>query len=132
MAALRVAEMSGFDAVNHTFTSISTGGFSKRPESIGYWKNPHVEAVVIILMLLGSTNFVSGYLMFKRKMGSVCRNSEMRLEAIIMLISIPMLFLVQNRQWHFTLPESFRVRADHAAWKARAGGWTRTDLEKLK
>ena len=124
MAALHVAGMSGFDAVNHAFTSISTGGFSTHPESIAYWKNPHVEAVVIVLMLLGSTNFFTGYLLFKRKMVSVYRNSEMRLEAIIMLVSISMLFVVQSRQLHLTLPESFRVSVFEAVSAISTTGFT--------
>jgi Trk-type K+ transport system membrane component len=57
MISLNVAGMSGFDAVNHAFTSISTGGFPMRPESIGYWKNPYIETVIIVLMVPGSINF---------------------------------------------------------------------------
>ncbi|KFO66480.1 hypothetical protein ER57_17270 [Smithella sp. SCADC] len=38
MISLNIVGMSGFDAVNHAFTSISTGGFSMRHESIGIGK----------------------------------------------------------------------------------------------
>ncbi len=52
--------MDGFDAINHAFAAISTEGFSTRPESIGYWNSHLVEGVTVVLMLLGTMNFVTG------------------------------------------------------------------------
>lgn len=52
-----LAGMGLFDAVNHTFTSVSTGGFSTHPESIGYWDSIAVEAISIPIMILGSLTF---------------------------------------------------------------------------
>lgn len=109
MIALRIAGMNGFDAVNHAFTSISTGGFSTRPESIGYWKNPHIAMVIIILMLLGSTNFLSGYLLFRRKMRSVYHNSEIHLELLILITGIPLLLIMLCRHLHFGLSAAVRT-----------------------
>ena len=42
-----LAGMSPFDALNHSFCAVSTGGFSTRAESIGYWNSVAVEAVTI-------------------------------------------------------------------------------------
>lgn len=50
--------MSVFDAIAHTFTSISTGGYSTRSESIGAFDNATLEWVVILFMVLGGTNFL--------------------------------------------------------------------------
>ena len=41
--ALKLAGMNWFDAVNHAFAALSTGGFSTRAESIAYWDNPVLE-----------------------------------------------------------------------------------------
>lgn len=49
--------MSPFDAINHAVAALSTGGFSTRAESIGYYNSTAIEMVTVILMLLGSTNF---------------------------------------------------------------------------
>jgi Trk-type K+ transport system membrane component len=51
-----MAGMSFFDAVNHSFAAVSTGGFSTRVESIGYWNSTAIEAVTLPLMLLGNWN----------------------------------------------------------------------------
>ncbi len=50
---LVIAGIGWFDAANHAFAALSTGGFSTRSDSIGYWDSPAVEIVTIILMLLG-------------------------------------------------------------------------------
>ena len=49
--------MNWFDALNHSIAALSTGGFSTKAESIGYYGSFGIEAVTIVLMLLGSTNF---------------------------------------------------------------------------
>jgi trk system potassium uptake protein len=59
--AYRMAGMSLFDAVNHSFAAVSTGGFP-RVESIGYWDSTAIEAVTLPLMLLGNLSFVTAWL----------------------------------------------------------------------
>ena len=54
--------MNWFDALNHSIAALSTGGFSTKAESIGYYGSFGIEAVTIVLMLLGSTNFFSASL----------------------------------------------------------------------
>ena len=52
VVALRLAGMSWFDAVNHAFAALSTGGFLTHAASLGYWDSPALESVTIVLMLL--------------------------------------------------------------------------------
>lgn len=54
-----MAGMSPFDAVNHAFAAVSTGGFSTHAESIGYWDSTAIEMVTLPLMLLGNLSFVT-------------------------------------------------------------------------
>lgn len=49
--------MSPFDAVAHAFTTASTGGFSTRDASIGYWDSVAVEMVIMIGLILGGASF---------------------------------------------------------------------------
>ncbi len=55
------AGMTPFDAINHGMTSIATAGLSTHSESIGYYNNPHIEFVIIIIMITGSISFLSHY-----------------------------------------------------------------------
>lgn len=86
--ALRLAGMGWFDAVNHSFAALSTGGFSTRTDSIGFWDSPAVEAVTIVLMILGTLNFVTSYFLLKGKFKAVLRNGEVRLQAVVIPLCV--------------------------------------------
>jgi trk system potassium uptake protein TrkH len=84
--ALDLAGMSFFDAINHSFAAVSTGGFSTRPESIGYWDNTAVEVVTNVLMIVGAFNFVTSYMLLTGKFKSVMRNGEIRLQFFLYVL----------------------------------------------
>ena len=50
--------LGAFDAIAHTFTTISTGGYSTRSSSVGAFENPALEWTVIAFMIIGGTNFL--------------------------------------------------------------------------
>lgn len=64
---LKLLGLSTFDAITHSFTTISTGGFSHYDQSIGYFAaNGYqnyilIEYVIIFFMLLGGINFLLHY-----------------------------------------------------------------------
>lgn len=107
--ALWLAGMSPFDAVNHAFAALSTGGFSTRPESIGYWNSVSVEAVTIVLMIMGNLNFVTAWLLLRGKLRAVGRNGEVRLMALLIPVCAILVFLLTARGLYPTLGKSARV-----------------------
>lgn len=58
---LRLAGMKPLDAVCHTFTSLSTGGFSTRNISVESFHSLTIEIVLVVLMIIGATNFTLHY-----------------------------------------------------------------------
>lgn len=52
-----LAGMDWFDAIGHAFSTVSIGGFSHYDASLGHYDNPAIEAVAILFMLIGATNF---------------------------------------------------------------------------
>jgi len=107
--AYRVAGMGLFDAVNHAFTAISTGGFSTKPDSIGHWDSPAIEAVTIPLMILGNLNFLTAYLLLHGKFKPVRRNGEVRLMAMLLPACAILLFLLVSRGAYAALGKGVRV-----------------------
>ena len=83
----RAVGMSFFDAVNHTFAAISTGGFSTHVENIGYWDSPAVEGVSIPLMLIGNMSFVTAWSLLRGRFRSVIRNGEVRVMTVLIPLS---------------------------------------------
>ena len=51
------AGMSLFDAVAHSLSTVSTGGFSTHDASIGYYESQLIELVAVVFMLLAAINF---------------------------------------------------------------------------
>ena len=54
---LKIAGMSFFDALNHSFSTVATGGFSTRNMSIAYYDSPLIDIIIMVFMLLSSIHF---------------------------------------------------------------------------
>ncbi|MCF7931116.1 MAG: hypothetical protein K9L02_06380 [Acholeplasmataceae bacterium] len=85
--------MSLFDAFNHAIASLSTGGFSTRMESIGYYQSFPIEVITMILMLLGSTNLIIHLFIFKAKFKKAFHHIEVKLFLILVAFFIPIMTL---------------------------------------
>lgn len=108
IVSLRLAGMTTFEAVNHSFCTLSTGGFSTRVDSIAAWDSPQVEFVTIALMLLGSLNYVTGYLALNGRFQAVWRNSELRLQTSIVGVAMLLLWLPLNAMLN-TMPGATKL-----------------------
>lgn len=91
--ALMIAGMNWFDAVNHAFSALSTGGFSTRAESIGYYDSALIELVIIVLMLLGTLNYLTAYVLWQGKFKAVRKNGELRLMSVLIPVGVLLIFL---------------------------------------
>ncbi len=76
--ALRLAGMSGYEALCHSFTTLATGGFSTRNTSVGEFGSPLVEWIIIFFMLLAGINFVLHYRLLTGRLSEVWRDHELR------------------------------------------------------
>ena len=84
---LKLAGMSMFDAVNHSLSTLSTGGFSTKNASMAYWNDqPLIQYIVIFFMFLAGTNFVLSYFAFKTKFSKILRDEEFRFYIISIVI----------------------------------------------
>ena len=65
--SLLVAGMSLYDAVVHTFTTVATGGFSPRTDSIGFYDSLPIEAIIVFFMTASGVSFSLYYLLYTRR-----------------------------------------------------------------
>ncbi len=107
--ALFLAGMNWFDALNHAFCALSTGGFSTRAESIAYWNSPAIEAVLMLLMGLGMLNFLTAYTLLKGHWRAVLGNGEVRLAVFLFPLATAVLFCGGAFRLYPELPEYLRV-----------------------
>lgn len=75
----RLAGMSLFDAVCHSFSTISIGGFSTHDANMGYFESPAINYVAVLFMFLAGINFALHFMAWNRKtLRPYFNNSEFR------------------------------------------------------
>ena len=126
--ALRVAGMSWFDAINHAFTALSTGGFSTHTASIGYWQSPVIEGVIIVLMLLGTLNLMTAYALVQGKFLAVYRNSELRQTLLLLVVFCVVLLAGVTGALYPTMGESVRNALFNTVASLSTTGYANVDL----
>ena len=84
---LRIGGMDWFDAVTHSFSTIATGGFSTRNDSIAAYNSPWIEVVCTVFMILSGLNFSLLYRLCRGKYRDILNNSEAKAYGRIILVS---------------------------------------------
>ncbi|WP_456479535.1 TrkH family potassium uptake protein [Nautilia sp.] len=83
---LKIEGMGFFDAINHAFATISTGGFSTRSESLGYWSNnPWILWTTTFFMFISGINFIA-HIKFLKKDYSGYKSEEVVWFSVIFFV----------------------------------------------
>lgn len=128
---LIIGGMNLFDAVNHSFTTMATGGFSTKQASIAHYDSPFIHYVIILFMFLAGTNFTIHYHLLHRRFSVAAKNDEFKYYSFLLIfitVIITVILLFQNSDG---IEETFRnslfqvvsivtttgyVTADYEAW----------------
>lgn len=79
MVMMYLAGMGFYDAVIHTFSALSTAGFSSHGNSIGYYSNnPLIQLIVIACMFTGAVSFFLHFRLFEGDYRSILSNVELK------------------------------------------------------
>ena len=73
---LKLAGMGFFDAVCHSLTSMATGGFSTKNNSIAAFDSPTIEYIIIAFMFMAGTSFSLIYWTFTFNFKKLKHNDE--------------------------------------------------------
>lgn len=106
IAAYLLAGMNLYDAVSHSFTTVSTGGFSRHTLSIRHFDSAIVEWVAIAAMFIAGTSFTLLYRLARRKAGPLLKSIEFRLYVLLVLSAALIVFFAAGPE-HRT-PTGFR------------------------
>lgn len=88
--------MTLFDAVNHSFATIATGGFSTKNTSIMFYDNLAIELILSSFMILSGANFGIYLMAWRTKSFKVFRNSEFRVYLLIVFVAT---LLIAGNLW---------------------------------
>jgi len=73
---LMLAGMTFFDALNHTFCTVSTGGFSPYNASIAAFDSSWIHGIIIVFMLLAGINFSLHFRFLRGEVTTYIRSAE--------------------------------------------------------
>jgi len=114
IGSLKLAGMSWFDAVCHSFSTLALGGFSNYDASIGHFDSVRIEIVLIVFMLISAMNFSRHFIAWQQKS---LRTYATDREAIAMLWLLGIASLgVSFYIWMHGVYPSFATSLRHVAF----------------
>ena len=87
-----INNMTLFDALAHSLTTISTGGFSTHNESFAYFQNTSVLNIAIVFMILGSFPFLLLAQMNLTNIQSLIKDNQIRLFLGILIFATALIY----------------------------------------
>ena len=134
--SLWLAGMDIFDAVNHSFSAVATGGFSTKNTSIMYYDSTAIDIVLMILMTLSAMHFGLIYAVFAtRSIKPMGQSINRYYLCVILVLSVLVTISLMGRGGYESLGKaavasSFQVisfitttgfgQSDNAAWPVLA------------
>lgn len=125
--------MGPFDAVNHAFSTLATGGFSTRSASLAAFESPYLHYVTILFMGLAAMSFS---LHFRAATGrfDYWRNQEWKFLTMVALMSTGLVMAANLRAGSYALTpagaeEAFRQAAFQVTSIVSTTGFVSADYE---
>jgi trk system potassium uptake protein TrkH len=126
--ALRLAGLSGFDALCHSFTTLATGGFSTRNTSVGEFGSASVEWIIIFFMLLAGINFVLHFRLLTGRARAVWHDRELRY-FLGVIVTAALLLTVTTHQAGTAVADTIRDAVFQTLSILTTTGYASTDFE---
>lgn len=100
--------MSPFDAINHAFSIVATGGFSTKTASIGYYNSISIEMVVCFFMLISGIHFGLIYTTLAFKKANIFTSPIVRYFCLSVAIGIVLVTFFNHGTTYSTWGQSIR------------------------
>ena len=125
-----LAGMSVFDAIGHSFSTVSIGGFSTHDASLGYFDNPWIEFVAILFMFLGGINFALHFAVMRHfNLINYLRDAEFRMYAtVLVVISLASVFYLYINAVVPEFGQAVRQGVFHTVSIATTAGFTLSEF----
>ncbi|MEM7127452.1 MAG: TrkH family potassium uptake protein [Chloroflexota bacterium] len=85
MLLLMYGGMNWFDALNHSFATLSTGGYSTRNASVGAYESSFIHYIITLFMFLAGANFALHYRFLVGDFKAYFQNTEFKIYCAIVL-----------------------------------------------
>lgn len=122
--------MEPYDAVCHAFTTMATGGFSTKKNSIAHFGSPSIEYVTSIFMFLAGVNYSLYFYLFRGKISKLWRSNEFKFYLTIVATATIMVTLDLWKSSLYSLFDSLRYSLFQVVSIMTTTGYATADFEK--
>ncbi|HHQ5455838.1 TPA: TrkH family potassium uptake protein [Aeromonas veronii] len=119
-----LAGMTLFDAVCHSFSTLSVGGFSTHDASIGFFNSPVINLITVMFLLLASVNFALHFTVFSHRpvrLGRYLYDSELKVFLAIQVTLVMICFVALLTHGHYA---TWQEALNHGLFQAVSLGTT--------
>ena len=127
-----LAGMNYFEAISHSFSTVSIGGFSIYDDNFGHFNSPLIEGIAILFILISATNFGLHFLfLLKKDFKFYVKNDEFKFFLLLILAATTFSVVVLLFNEQIGLNESFRYGIFQTISIITTTGFTITDLDNM-
>ena len=129
-AFLTAGGMGFFDALNHSFSTIATGGFSTKNASVGHFHSAYVEWVITVFMFVSGINFSLHFLMLTGRFRGALRDEELRCYSVLTVAaSVAIAFFLLRQDLFDRVEPALRAAAFHVVSLMTTTGFVTTNYD---
>ena len=126
---LNITGMSLFDSICHSMTTIATGGYSTKNNSIGYFDNIWIEIIIIMGMIAASLPFII-YAKSISNIKAVFMDKQVKGFLYTLIISIFIIAIWLNLKLNVNFIESIRISAFNVISIITGTGYSTEDFSE--
>jgi trk/ktr system potassium uptake protein len=126
--AYRGGGLGWFDAINHAMTTLSTGGYSTKDASLGFYDSPVIEAVSIVFMTFGALPLIFYARLLKDGWRTFDRERQVFAFIVILAVGIASVTIWNHLSNHMGWSTALRESAVNVTSILTNTGYATTDF----
>jgi trk system potassium uptake protein TrkH len=99
---LLLGGMNFYDSVNHAMSTVSSGGFSTKNQSIAFYQDAYIHWVLSLFMILAGVNYYLHWYALTGRLRLVFKDSETRVYLALILICSLILVIILMAHGNYT------------------------------
>lgn len=126
---LYIAGMDVFDALCHAFTTMATGGFSTKSQSIAYFQNGYIDIIITVFMFLAGINFSLHFYALRGKFSKFPKSSEFKFYCLVTLLATCVITISSMQSVNYSLTDALRYASFQVVSIMTTTGFATADYE---
>ncbi len=120
--------MDAFDSICHSFTTMATGGFSTKTESVSFWSSPYIDYIITLFTFIAGLNFALVYRTITGDYKRLLRSEETRwYTGIVVIATLMVIGGLYITHQNGSIGETFRTALFHVVTIITSTGYVVND-----